>query len=133
MNLYEEFIEKQNEILKNLGEKEVLEMELKTIKRGIFKKHKARFAKKRFGKSTINDDGFQIIYNMTEKISPLTELIKQKGYEADCFVTKTTPEKKVLSFSKSEYKKMSDEKQVEVDEFLLKENGNATLSVMLKE
>ena len=60
MNLYEQFIKKQNEIIQAIARREDLESELTDIKREIFKKHKERFKKKPVGKTTLNDEGFEI-------------------------------------------------------------------------
>lgn len=133
MNLYEQFVNKQAEIMASIQKTDDLNSELTLIKRDIFKKHKERFKKKETGKTTVNDEGFEIVYNRTEKIGVLTELIKQDNYTADCFVIKTVPEKKTLNFSKTEYKKMSDEKQAEVNKYISKELNTPTISVKIKD
>ena len=133
MNLYEKFVNKQNEIIKAIAKREDLEGELTLIKRDIFKKHKERFKKKETGKTVISDEGFEIVYNRTVKIGLLTELIKQDEYTADCFKLKTVPAKETLSFSKTEYKKMSDEKQAEVNKYISKELNTPTISVKVKD
>lgn len=133
MNLYEKFIAKQNEIIDCINKKDDLEAELSQIKREIFKKHKSRFDKKPIGKTTLSDDGFDIVYERKEKITLLTELVKQDDFESDCIVEKVVPEKKTISFSKSEFKKLSDEKQEEVEKYIAREKGAASLKVTKKE
>lgn len=133
MNLYEKFVNKQNEIMQTINKQDDLNAELTIIKRDIFKKHKERFKKKPVGKTTISDEGFEIVYNRTEKVTLLTELIKQDEFESDCIVEKTVPKKVSKSFSKTEFKKLSDEKQEEMENYLARELNTPTISVSLKD
>ena len=133
MNIYERFIKKQNDIIQLINQQDKAEFELTEIKKEVYLKHKVRFAKKRTGKTTIVDEGFEIIYNRTEKVTLLTELIKQDDYKSDCIVLKTRPETKSLSFSKTEYKKLSDNEQEKVNKYLAVELNKPTMNVKLKD
>lgn len=133
MNIYEQFIKKQNEIINIINQKEQLEFELTEIKKEIYKKHLDRFKKKPIGKTTINDDGFEIIYNRTEKVTVLTELVSQDNFSSDCIVKKIVPEKETISFSKTEFKKLSDSEQEKVEKYIVREMGKPTMSVKIKD
>lgn len=133
MNLYNQFIKKQNEIITLVNQQSKANEELTTIKREIFKAHKERFSKKPNGKTVIVDDGFEINYNRTEKVTILTNLIEQDNITSDCFVEKVTPEKRVLGFSKTEYKKLSDDEQAKLEKYISKELNTPTLTVTIKE
>lgn len=133
MNIYEQFIEKQNEIIGLISDQEKAEMELTEIKKELFKKHKERFKKKPVGKTTINDGGFEVAYNRTEKITLLTELVKQEGFESDCILSKVVPEKESISFSKTEFKKLSDDEQGKVEKYIARELNKPTMTVKIKE
>ena len=133
MNIYEQFIKKQNEIINIINQKEQLEFELTEIKKEIYKKHLERFKKKPIGKTAINDDGFEIIYNRTEKVTVLTELVSQDNFSSDCIVKKIVPEKETISFSKTEFKKLSDSEQEKVEKYIVREMGKPTMSVKIKD
>jgi MarR-like DNA-binding transcriptional regulator SgrR of sgrS sRNA len=129
VNIYERFIEAQNKIINNINQKDKLDFELSEIKKEIYKKHIERFKAKPSGKTVIEDSGFEINYSRPEKITLLTELVKKDKFQARCIKEKVTPEKKELTLSKTDYKKLSDEEKAKVDKYLNKELGKASLSV----
>ena len=131
MNLYEEFINKQDEIAKASCHIDNLNNELTEIKRKIFIKHQKRFNQKPTGKSVITDGDFTVVYNRTEKISLLNSLIEKDEFESRCLKTKVVPEKRALSFSKAEFKKMSDDEQSIVEKYIIRELGAPTMNVMI--
>lgn len=133
MNLYEKFIKKQNEIIELISQQEKKQAELDQLKREIYKKHLDRFKKKPYGKTTINDDGFEIIYNRTEKITVLSNEIKRLKFESPAIQEKIVPEKRELKFSKTEFKKLSDEEQNKVEDFIAREGGKPTMQVKILE
>lgn len=129
MNLYEQFLAKQNEIVDLINAKENKENELNAIKREIFKKHKERFAKKPTGKTTINDSGFEIVYNRTEKITLLTNEIERLKFSSPAIQEKVVPEKRELKFSKTEFKKLADDEQEKVEKFIARELNKPTMQI----
>lgn len=129
MNVYEKFIAKQNEIVDLINKQSNAQNELTEIKREIYKKHIERFKAKPLGKSTIKDAGYEIVYNRTEKISLLKSVIEKDEFQSSCIEEKVTPEKRSLSFSKSEYKKLSDDEQSRVNNYITKEMAAPTISV----
>lgn len=132
MNIYDEFIKKQNEIITLVNSKEKAETELDAIKREIYKIHRDRLQKKPTGKTVINDSDYEIVYNRTEKVTLLTNMIIQDDAESSCFVEKITPEKRELKFSKTEYKKLSDNEQEKINKYISKELNKPTMMVKIK-
>lgn len=133
MSLYKRFVLTQAKMCSLIDQQDVLNKELIEIKREIFVKHQERFSKKPVGKTIISDEGFDISYNRTEKITLLTNLIKQDEFSSSCITEKVTPEKRVPAFSKTEYKKMTDTEQEKIEKYLVRELNKPTLSVVLKD
>jgi len=132
LNLYDQFISKQNQICDLISRQELCEIDLNAIKKRIYIKHKERFNKKPTGKTVINDEGFEIVYNRTEKITLLTNVVKREEFRSDCILTKITPRKESLSFSKTEYKKLSDDEQKRVEMYIVREMNKPTMNVKIK-
>ena len=133
MNLFEQFIKKQNEIAELTNQTINAQNELKDLKRQVWKKFKEKFKAKPIGKTVIKKDGFEIVYNCTQKISLLTNEIERDKVEFDCFIEKVTPEKRTLALDKKEFKKMDDEDQAKVKKYLMIENNEPTINVLMVE